>query len=235
MSASRVLCKPGGATPGDSLSCVCCLCHCSVLRERRAGTSLSQHPEPSGEGAVARVWAVGSGRWAVAAAGPQRKHRPFPSVNAHIYVLAKMEVAVTKPFSSPVILSRERRRKPSPGRKQSPLCWQTPQAPRGGQGRSWTQQAPQGLALLPAPGQWGSSQPGWRIRRGVDPRPSCLKASSVLPNLPPGCPGQGHIVSPKPSVWPESPAFRTAFLVTALLRKQKSSQFPSSLFRRFLL
>lgn len=129
MSAAGVLCKPGGATPGDSLSCVCCLCHCSVLRERRAGTSLSQHPEPLGEGAVARVWAVSGGRWAVAAAGPQRKHRPFPSVNAHIYVLAKMEVAVTKPFSSPVILSRRGEESPAQARSKVPSVGRLPRPP----------------------------------------------------------------------------------------------------------
>lgn len=130
MSATGVLCKPGGATPGDSLSCVCCLCHCSVLREWRAGTSLSQHLEPSGEGAVARVWAVGGGRWAVATAGPQRKRHPFPSVNAHIYVLAKMEVAVTKPFSSPVILSRRGEESPAQAGSKVPSVGRPPGPPR---------------------------------------------------------------------------------------------------------
>lgn len=119
---------------------------------------------------MARVWAVGGGRWAVATAGPQRKRRPFPSVNAHIYVLAKMEVAVTKPFSSPVILSRERRRKPSPGRKQSPLCWQTPRPPavaREGAGpskppKAWPCFPPQGsgAARSLAGGSGEGSTPG---------------------------------------------------------------------------
>lgn len=48
-------------------------------------------------------------------------------------------------------------------------------------------------------------------------------------------PGQRHNTSPEPSVRPEFPSFRTAFVVTALLRKQKRLTFPSSLLRRLLL
>lgn len=173
-----------GAPPGAApRSCPVCAVSATAPCGGPEGSSesgeqvrhLPSTSDPWGRGGLQPgVWAVGGGPWAVAAAALQRNCLPFPSVNAHIYVLAKMEMTVTKSLGSPFALCRERRRKPSPGwETKSPLLadpgfCSNPQGPRGDQRMRFIGQAgaalqglsPQGLALFPAPSLAGGSGEG---------------------------------------------------------------------------